>query len=294
VPWREKVKTYVKEMFDFRAKAFTQPSFWDQDLMNLPFQASGISDEEKLENDFEGYVSSMYKANGPVFACIDARMKVFSEGEFTFRDRLNKGNYFGGPGLGVLESPWPGGTTGELLARMEQDASLAGNSYWTMCDDAGRYGKSARGPNLRLTRLRPDWVTLVISSSDASNNDPFAADCKVVGYLYSTQLSGMAHGGGFGQADDVLLLPEDVCHYSPIPDPVARFRGMSWLTPILREISADSKSTIHKEAFLKNAAVPNMAIKFAPETNKDDFDEFVAKFKSKNQGAWNAYKTYSC
>jgi hypothetical protein len=291
VPWREKVKTYVKEMFDFRAKAFTQPSFWDQDLMNLPFQASGISDEEKLENDFEGYVSSMYKANGPVFACIDARMKVFSEGEFTFRDRLNKGNYFGGPGLGVLESPWPGGTTGELLARMEQDASLAGNSYWTMCDDAGRYGKSARGPNLRLTRLRPDWVTLVISSSDASNNDPFAADCKVVGYLYSTQLSGMAHGGGFGQADDVLLLPEDVCHYSPIPDPVARFRGMSWLTPILREISADSKSTIHKEAFLKNAAVPNMAIKFAPETNKDDFDEFVAKFKSKNQGAWNAYKT---
>nr|WP_237531565.1 phage portal protein [Streptomyces sp. SID3212] len=218
-------------------------------------------------------------------------MKVFSEGEFIFRDRKNKGNYFGGTGLGVLETPWPGGTTGELLARMEQDASLAGNSYWAMCDDSGRIGKAAAGKGLRLTRLRPDWITIVISSSDASNNDPFAADCKVIGYLYSTQLSGMAHSNGFGQANDILLLPDEVCHYSPIPDPVARFRGMSWLTPVLREVSADSKSTIHKESFLKNAAVPNMAIKFSPETSKDDFDEFVAKFKGSHQGAWNAYKT---
>lgn len=289
--FREGVKSYVKEMFNFRSKSFTQPNFWATDLLSLPFVASGIADQERVENDFEGYVSSMYKANGPVFACIDARMKVFSEGEFIFRDKINKGNYFGGAGLGVLETPWPGGTTGELLARMEQDASLAGNSYWTMCDNAGRFGKSASGPGLRLTRLRPDWVTIVINSSVSSNEDPFAADARVVGYLYSTQLAGMHHNNGFSQADDVLLMPDEVCHYSPIPDPVARFRGMSWLTPILREISADSQSTIHKEAFLKNAAVPNMAIKFSPDTSKDDFDEFVAKFKSSHQGAWNAYKT---
>ena len=47
------------------------------------------------------------------------------------------------PRLRVLEEPWPGGTSGELLARMEQDVSWAGNAYiW----DAGD----------RLVRWRPD------------------------------------------------------------------------------------------------------------------------------------------
>lgn len=280
----------MKSAYGFGKKSFTQPNFWDSDLLNLPFVASGVSTEEQPENDFEGYVTSMYKANGTVFACIDARMKVFSEADFIFRDRINKGKLFGGSELALLENPWPSGTTGELLARMEQDASLAGNSYWTKTDNAGRFGAAARGPGLRLTRLRPDWVTIVIASSDASNNDPFAADCKVIGFLYSVPMSGSSWPGTT-KADDLLLLPEEVCHYSPIPDPVARFRGMSWLTPLLREISADSKSTVHKEAFFKNAAVPNLAVKFPPDTSKDDFDEFVKKYKSKQQGAWNAYKT---
>lgn len=269
---------------------YTQPEFWNDPLQDVPFVTTGVADQEMIGNDFEGYVAAMYKANGPIFACIDARMKVFSEGEFIFRDRLEKGKYFGGAGLGILENPWPTGTTGELLARMEQDASLAGNSYWTLTDDEGRFGKQARGAGLRLTRLRPDWVTIVISSSKSSNRDPFAADAKVIAFLYSTHLSGMSHSG-IGMANDLLLMPDEICHYSPIPDPVARFRGMSWLTPILREVSADSMSTVHKESFFKNAAVPNLAIKFDPETNKDDFDEFVAKYKAKQQGAWNAYKT---
>jgi hypothetical protein len=269
---------------------YQQPQFWDNPLENAPFVGTGVADQEMIGNNFEAYVQAIYKENGPVFACIDARMKVFSEGEFIWRDRIRKGDTFGGQGLSILENPWPMGTTGELLARMEQDASLAGNSYWTLTDDQGRYGRQAGGVGLRLTRLRPDWVTLVIGSSRASNNDPFAADCKVVGVLFTTHLAGFAHSGT-GIASDVLLLPDEVCHYSPIPDPAARFRGMSWLTPVLREISADSQSTIHKESFFKNAAVPNMAIKFDPNTNKEDFDNFVAKYKAKNQGAWNAYKT---
>jgi hypothetical protein len=32
-----------------------------------------------------------------------------------------------------------------------------------------------------------------------------------------------------------------VAHWSPIPDPLANFRGMSWLTPVLREIDADQR-----------------------------------------------------
>lgn len=271
-------------------KSFTEPPFWRQDLLNLPFVASGVADQERIENDFEGYAVGAYKTNGPIFSVIDARMKLFSEGTFIWRDKINKGNVFGSAELSILENPWPNGTTGELLARMEQDTSLAGNSYWTRTDDAGRFGNAASGAGLRLTRLRPDWVIILIGSSDRSNNDPFAADCKVIGYMYTTQLAGVANVGE-GQAPTVVLLPEEVCHYSPIPDPVARFRGMSWLTPILREIQADTSSTIHKKAFFDHAAVPNLAVKFDKDVAKEDFEEFVTKFKSSQQGAFNAYKT---
>ena len=50
-----------------------------------------------------------------------------------------------------LEVPFgPPTTTGDLLARMEQDVSLAGNAFiW-----------DAPGED-RLVRLRPDWTTIV-------------------------------------------------------------------------------------------------------------------------------------
>jgi len=281
---------FWKRLFGREKKSFVQPPFWQTDLLNLPFVASGISTEERLDNDFEGYAQGAYKRNGTIFSVIDARMKLFSEGTFIWRDRINKGNLFGSPELSILETPWPGGTTGELLARMEQDASLAGNSYWTRTDDLGRYGKAAAGQGLRLTRLRPDWVIILIGSSLASNKDPFAADARIIGYMYSTQLSGVPQQDN-GQAPTVLLMPDEVCHYSPTPDPVARFRGMSWLTPILLEIQADMSSTLHKKQFFDHAAVPNLAVKFDKDTSKEDFDEFVLQFKAGHQGAFNAYKT---
>jgi hypothetical protein len=37
-----------------------------------------------------------------------------------------------------------------------------------------------------------------------------------------------------------------VAHFAPIIDPLADFRGMSWLTPILREIQADQAMTRHQ------------------------------------------------
>ena len=53
--------------------------------------------------------------------------------------------------LAVLEEPFgPNSTTGHLLARMEQDAFLAGQAY--IWDPPGQD---------RLVRLRPDWTTIV-------------------------------------------------------------------------------------------------------------------------------------
>lgn len=253
------------------------------------FAGTGIlADRERIENDFEGYVLGAFKSSGPVFACIQARQFVFSEAVFKFRSKQD-GKLFGSTELKLLEQPWPGGTTGELLARMEQDVSLSGNSWWTLTNDEGKFGNAAKGgTNIRLCHMRPDWVTMVIGSK---SGDPRALDAKLVGVIYQPLANGQGYGTAGQVSEKILLTMEEVAHYSPNPDPVARFRGMSWLTPIIKEIEADKGATRHKGAFFDNAAVPNMSVAFDKDTSKDDFDEFVENFKGSHTGAWQSYKT---
>lgn len=254
------------------------------------FAGSGLlADRERIENNFEGYVLGAYKSSGPVFACITARQFVFSEAEFCFKNKAT-GDLYGSSALSLLENPWPGGTTSELLARMEQDVSCSGNSWWTFCNDQGDYGRLAtkRGTGLRLAHMRPDWVTMVIGSA---NGDPRALDAKIVGIIYQPLANGQGLGHGAGISPQILLTSDEVAHYSPSPDPIARFRGMSWITPVLRNIEAHKSATVMKGSFFNNAAVPNMAIKFADETSLDDIEEFQKKFQGSHQGKWQAYKT---
>ena len=254
------------------AKAFVQPPFWST---SAPMWSSMLGDKERIGNDFTGYVQGAYKANGVVFACISARMFVFTEARFAWR-RLEDGrpaDLFTDERLALLRNPWTNGTTGELLARMEQDASLAGNSYNALT------GVSS---NQRIRRLRPDWVTIVTGSPD---DDPYSLDADVLGYLY--------HPGGrvFASKKPEVLLPSEVAHYSPIPDPEAQWRGMSWLTPVLSEIEADRAATKHKLQFFKNGATANFAITYDKDVGRDDLERLIDLFKQKHEGTDNAYKT---
>lgn len=273
-----------------------QLPFWAPDHplnQAAAYQTSGIvANRERIENDFIGYVTGAYKANGPVFSCITARQFVFSEAVFKFKAKQD-GKLHGNASLSLLENPWPGGTTGELLARMEQDASLAGNSYWTRCDDNGNFGNAAKGgPGERMAHLRPDWVQIVIGSK---NGDPRAIDAKALGIIYQPYANGWgsdapAAAQEYGD-EGVFLMMEEIVHYSPVPDPIARFRGMSWLTPVLRSIESHKSATKHKLAYFDNAAVPNIAVTVDKDTNLDDFNEFVKQFKAGHEGVMNAYKT---
>lgn len=256
-------------------KGFSQPPLWDEGhpLQRL-WGSSVMPNKEAIENDFEGYVAGACKGNGPVFACMAARIAVLSEVRFKYRSQQDS-KLFGSPDLLLLEQPWTNGTTGELVSRMDMDAVLAGNSYWTK-----------RGN--KLVHLRPDWVQIVIGVPGREDASPYDLDAEVLGYWYKPRTVG---NGSSPVMDPVFLLPSEVAHYSPIPDPVARYRGMSPLTPIVREVEADILATTHKKSFLDNAAVPNMAIKFDKDTAEDAFDAFVDGFKSEHQGAWNAYKT---
>ena len=230
----------------------------------------GKTEIEPVAGSYQTYVQGAYKSNGVVFACILARMLLFSEIRFAFQ-QFNNGkpsSLFSTADLAVLERPWTNATTGDLMVRWEQHASLAGNAY--------AY-RSPRTGSLRV--LRPDWVDILVGSPD---DDPFSLDAHVAGYLYRP-------GGSDKKA--VTLLPENVAHYAPIPDPAGQFRGMSWITSIVTEVEADSMATAHKRKFFENGATPNLAVKYPKELTAEQVKQFASLINGEHKGWQNAYKT---
>ena len=230
----------------------------------MPSQTLGHK-QETPDSSFSGYAEGIYKQNGVVFGCMAARMMLFSEARFQFR-RIRSGrpgDLFGTPALRVLEVPWVNGTTGDLLARMMQDGDLAGNFY------AERRGDS-------LVRLRPDWVTIVLASRQEPEFPRGMRDVQLLGYLYKP-------GGPMSPVEAEVLFPEQVAHWAPTPDPSATFRGMSWLTPVLREIMGDAAATTHKLQFFEQGATPNISVALG-EVTPEQFERYVELFKNRNPG----------
>jgi phage portal protein BeeE len=226
------------------------------------------SDREEAVQQYGGLDN-----NGVVFACMDVRMKLFSEARFQFRQLRSgrPGDLFGSPALGILEQPWPNGTTSDLLKRAMQDVDRCGNFY------------VAREGN-RLMRLRPDWVDIVLGSRRDPEDPAGEHDATVLGYVY------WAGGKGSGKKGYGFLV-EQVAHFAPIPDPLASFRGMSWLSPIVREIMGDSLMTNHKLEFFENAATPNMTVSLPESVRAEAFNRWVEQFKAGHEGRGNQYKT---
>jgi phage portal protein BeeE len=226
---------------------------------------------EPIPHHFIGYVRQAYKANSVAFACHLTRLMLFAQIRFAYRTRNRQsgrpGDLFYTSELGVLERPWPGGTTGDMAGRMIQDADFAGNAYLTVIDG-------------RVHRMRPDFVSIVLGSESEPDDPDVAIDSTVLGYFYAPP----------GRTRPRMLLPEQVAHFAPLPDPEANYRGMSWLTPVLRELKADQAATTHKLKFFENAATPNIIIKH--ETGDlAKVRQFASWFREQQEGAANAYRT---
>jgi len=236
----------------------------------LPLFGSGLAREERIDNDFGSYVAEAYKSNGIVFACVQARALAFSEVRFQYQYLTGgrPGKLWGDQSLSLLETPWPNGTTGELLMRMEQDTSLGGNFYAT------RIGNTIR-------RMTPDKVTIISGVRGDAKASPWSLNAEVLGYLYKPD----------PMTEATLLLPQDVVHYSPTPDPSAQWRGMSWLTPVINEIIGDSAATKHKVRFFKNGAMSHLKVVHPAGMSRPQFLEAVELFNAAHQGEANAYKT---
>jgi phage portal protein BeeE len=137
-----------------------------------------------------------------------------------------------------------------------------------------------------LVPMRPDWVDIILAPRDVDlGNETATIGYKRMGYAY------WHDGQRFGNARPVVFLPDEVCHFAPLPDPCANYRGMSIYTPVVREIESDKQATVHKSKFFENAATPNLAVTLPKEIDAKDFDEFVESMDRAHKGAENAYKT---
>jgi len=273
LPWR---KSETVERGGYSA-----PLGWDQyqqlftfnnNLYPYGLQTTLRGDRETISDSYAGYGAQAYAANGVVFACMALRQMVFSEARFQFQELRNgrPGNLFGNPDLALLEQPGPNQTTRDLLKQAIVDADLAGN--WFGLKDGNQ-----------IRRLRPDWVTIVMGSKRDSEEAALQYDAEVLGYLYHPD-------GDYDREPDIFDVAE-VAHFAPLKDPRARFRGMSWLSPIVREITADSAATGHRLKFFENGATSNMVIKMPESIRPETFRQWGEQFRGNYEGMMNAYKT---
>jgi phage portal protein BeeE len=255
-------------------------SYFNFNGLNYGFSEFGGTlggNREEIGSNFIGVAQGAYRSNGIVFACMLVRMMLFSEARMQYRRLRNgrPGDLFGTADLQILEQPWQNGATGDLLSRMIQDADLAGNFFATT---------RGTGAGRRIRRLRPDWVTIVMGSHSDPAVTSSDIDAELLGYIY--------HPAGAGAGETPLvLLPEEVCHFAPIPDPLASYRGMSWLTPIIREVMSDGAMTTHKLKYFENGATPSMVVSLDPAVKKDQFEQWIELFEERHVGPLNAYRT---
>ena len=230
--------------------------------------------QEDIIPDYTGLIQGAYRSNAIVFACMLTRLSIFTEARFQYQ-RINggrPGDLWGDQSLAVLEKPWPGGVTGDLLARNIQHADLSGNAF------------TVRMARNRLSVPRPDWMTIVLGSFDDLEVQAGDLGADVLGYIYHP-------GGKYSGRPIVALDRQQVSHFAPIPDPLATHRGMSWLTPLVREVMADSAASTHKLKFFENGATPNMVVALDPGITKEAFEQWIDLFEKGHKGAANAYKT---
>lgn len=213
--------------------------------------------------------SSAAMKDGVAFPAILQRILLFSQARFQLQSVSDK-KLFGNQSLRILERPWPAGRTNSLLARMELDASLAGNAYiWDSGDD-------------RLVRWRPDWVTIISELVDGPRG-PYR---QVTGYHFEPPRQAQPQ---YGPPQDAPA--DEVCHWAPVPDPDAEYRGMSWLTPVLREAQADAAMTSYKTKYLQNAATPNLLIRYSQKLQPGTVDSIRERVQARYGGVSNAFKT---
>ena len=226
---------------------------------------------EKPVTNLVAQAQQAYETNGIVWACILTRMMLLSEATFKFRSKVDK-RLYGSEDLRILEYPWENATTGELWARMEQDLSTAGGPFIAKIEDD------------ELLRVPPQEVTIVSEETVSTGGVRYK---HVIGYDWDPDLFPT---DGRRSSKAQFFPAEEIAHWSPYPDPLARWRGMSWLTPIIREVYADTAMVAYKTQYLDHGT-PITAVKYPLKMKRETIDYIVDRISEKYGGAANVGKT---
>jgi hypothetical protein len=192
---------------------------------------------------------------GPVHAVIDRRASIMGEARPVF---------FSSPTLEVLKRPWPGGTWRQLVTIAESDAASCGNSYWI------------RPERNELARLEADWITIVTGEVVVQGQE---VGRRLLGYIVQRP----GHTA-------VIFEPGEVAHYRPGISTGEPFRGASWLAAVASDASSDIELTRYKGNYLKNGAMPSLAVMYEPTLDMAQLEAFVPVFAAKFTGSMNAGK----
>jgi hypothetical protein len=269
---RYSIDTWISDYLIPSAGTFTYGNTSYPFGTGLPGSLAGNRAAE-IANSLPGYRSAL-QACPPAFAAQMVRALVLSQVRFTFRNppwhRATPRRTFGNPDLGLLERPWKNGTTGEMVSRMEWHAGLAGNAF-------------VRREPARLRLLRPDWTAIIHGSQSEPEWPSGALDAELIGYVYANR--------GVGIGEPHFLLPKDMAHWAPLPDPEMTDLGMSWLTPAIREMQGDRLASEHKIRYFEQGATPNLVVKGIPAVSREQFLELVEDMEDRHAGVANAYRT---
>ncbi len=210
-------------------------------------------------------------ACGPAYTVLDRRVSIIAEARPTWQ-RFSGGvpsGMFSTSELEILKVPWPGGSWRLLVAIAESDVAAAGNSYWI------------RPTRDLLVRIDPDWVTIVTEAVDAPGTDGsrVPVGSRLLGYV--VQQPGMK---------PAIFEPGELAHYRPGAPIGCPWRGESWLASVALEASSDLELTRYKGNYLKNGAMPSLAVMYEPTIDKDALEAFVEMFADKFVGSMNAGK----
>lgn len=236
------------------------------------FTQSKKGEPERSNLNSIGMAKRAYTGNGVVFACAAVRLAVFSQIEAKWQNLATR-KLYGNQDLEAFEEPWIGGSFSQVLARMEQEATTAGNAF------VYNAGSLVRHDRVNLAFLSPERVTIM--SDRIEGRFGGSLGWAKAGYLYSEKDD---------QPAEFLELDE-VAHYAPLPDPTAEWRGMSWLTPVLNEVDVDNSFNAFKQSHMDNSATPNLVITFDPSVDPEKFKQLTEVIKRKMTGAHNAGKT---
>lgn len=212
--------------------------------------------------------SGFYENNGIVFACEAKRLSVFSEARFQYQQLRNgrPGDLFGTPDLSILEEPWPGASTRDLLVTAELDIATYGNSYWIADHDG------------YLVRLDPANVKILTEAIEDQVTGLRVGE-RLLGYVYMSTNDTMT-----------VYSPHEIAHYKPIPSRW-QFLGQSWMSACLQDIDADTQMTEHKRVQLRNGANLSYVVSLDKGITPDQFAAFVEKFRQASEGPANSGKT---